>query len=191
MLQAAEEILTLSSEQGFPLWLGVGNILRGWCLASMNASEGMRLLLQGIAQVAATGCSTIFPFFLAASADVHGVAGQPQKGLELVSEAIKLIETTQERWAEAEIFRVRGTLLLSMHEPAAAEDSYRCGLEVARTQSAKFWELRAAIDLARLWRDQDKCTEARDVLAPVYGWFTEGFDTLDLKEAKALLDALA
>jgi class 3 adenylate cyclase/predicted ATPase len=191
MLQAAEEILTLSSEQGFPLWLGVGNILRGWCLASMKAPEGISLLLQGIAQVAATGCNAIFPFFLAASADVHRVAGQPQKGLELVSEAIKLIETTQERWAEAEILRVRGTLLLSTHEPAAAEDSYRYALEVARTQSAKFWELRAAIDLARIWHGQGNRTAARDLLEPIYLWFTEGLDTPVLQDAKALLNELA
>jgi predicted ATPase len=86
---------------------------------------------------------------------------------------------------------MRGTLLLSMHENAAAEDSYRHALAVARRQSAKFWELRAALDLARLWRDQGRPQQARELLAPVYGWFTEGFDTLDLKDAKALLDELA
>jgi predicted ATPase len=87
--------------------------------------------------------------------------------------------------------RVRGTLLLSMHEHAAAEDSYRHALTVARRQSAKFWELRAALDLARLWRDQNKRTEARDLLSPIYAWFSEGLDTADLQDAKALLDQLA
>jgi predicted ATPase len=102
-----------------------------------------------------------------------------------------LIETTQERWAEAEIRRVRGTLLLSINGHAAAEDSYRHALAVARRQSAKLWELRAGLDLARLWRDQGKRGEARDLLAPIYNWFTEGFDTPILTEAKALLDELA
>ena len=87
--------------------------------------------------------------------------------------------------------RMRGTLLLSMHERAAAEESYRQALEVARRQSAKFWELRAAMSLAQLWRDQGKPQQARELLAPVYGWFTEGFETRDLKEAKALLEELA
>ena len=101
------------------------------------------------------------------------------------------METTQDRWAEAEMHRMRGTLLLSMHKHAAAEESYRHALAMARQQSAKFWELRAALNLAQLWRDQGKRHEARELLAPVYGWFTEGFDTRDLKEARALLDELA
>ena len=100
------------------------------------------------------------------------------------------METTKERWAEAEINRMRGTLLQSMHENAAAEDSYRRALVVARQQQAKSWELRAAMSLARLWRDQGKPQQACELLAPVYGWFTEGFDTLDLKQTKALLDEL-
>jgi predicted ATPase len=118
------------------------------------------------------------------------MAGQPEEGLDRLVEAAKFVGTTQARWAEAEMHRLRGTLLLSKHEHAGAEDSYGHALAVARRQSAKFWELRAAVDLARLWRDQGKRTEARDLLAPIYGWFTEGFDTLDLKEAKALLDEL-
>jgi predicted ATPase len=97
----------------------------------------------------------------------------------------------QERWAEAETHRLRGRLMQSLGEEAASEDCYRQALDVARRQSAKFWELRVANDLARLWRDQGKRDAARDLLAPVYGWFTEGFETLDLKEAKNLLDELA
>ena len=94
-------------------------------------------------------------------------------------------------WLEAELYRQRGALLLlSLHQHAAAEDSYRHALSNARRQDAKFWELRAAMSLARLWRDQSKVREARELLAPVYGWFTEGFDTRDLKEAKALLEEL-
>ena len=124
-------------------------------------------------------------------AQVYGKAEQPGEGLDRLGEAAKLVEATQERWAEAEMHRLRGALLLSMSKPAEAENSYRKALSVAQRQSAKLWELRAATSLARLWRDQGKRTEARDILAPIYGWFTEGFDTPDLKEAKALLGELA
>jgi predicted ATPase len=108
-----------------------------------------------------------------------------------LAEAAELIGTTQGRWAEAELPRVRGTLLLSKREHAVAEQSYRHAPAVAQRQSAKFWELRATASLARLWRDQGRRTEARDLLAPVYNWFTEGFDTPVLKEAKALLEQLS
>ena len=101
-----------------------------------------------------------------------------------------MIQVTNERWAEAETHRLRGALLLSIRERVAAEHSFHQALSVARQQSAKFWELRAALDLAQLWRDQGKHTEAHDLLAPVYGWFTEGFDTPDLKESKSLLEQL-
>jgi predicted ATPase len=101
-----------------------------------------------------------------------------------------LVEATQERWAEAEMHRLRGTLLLSMSKHAEAENSYRQALSVAQRQSAKFWELRAAMSMARLWRDQGKRIEARNLLAPIDGWFTEGFDTPVLQDAKALLDEL-
>lgn len=129
--------------------------------------------------------------FLLTLADAYGMAALPQQGLDQLAEAAKLVETTHERWTEAEIHRLRGTLLLSLREHAAAEDSYRRALEVARRQSAKFWELRAARDLARLWRDQGKRTEARDLLSPIYGSFTEGFAARDLKEVKHLLADLA
>ena len=119
------------------------------------------------------------------------MAAQPEEGLDRLDEAAKLIDTTQERWSEAEMHRLRGTLLLSMREPTAAEDSFRRALAVARRQSARFWELRAATSLARLWRDQGKRVEARELIAPVYCWFTEGFATRDLKEAKVLLDELS
>jgi predicted ATPase len=132
----------------------------------------------------------VMPFFLTVLAELYGMAGQPEEGLNRLAEATKLIEATQERWAEAEMHRVRGTLLLSMNKHAAVEDSFHHAIAVAQRRSAKFWELRAATSLARLWRDQRKRTEARDLLAPIYGWFTEGFDTPVLKDAKALLDQL-
>jgi predicted ATPase len=124
-------------------------------------------------------------------AQLYEKAGQPEEGLHQLAEAARLVEATQERWAEAEMHRLRGTLLLSLSKHAEAENSYRQALSVAQRQSAKFWELRASTSLARLWCDQGKREEARELLAPVYGWFTEGFDTRDLKDAKALLDELA
>ena len=118
------------------------------------------------------------------------MAAQADEGLKRLAEATNIVEATQEPWAEAEMHRLRGTLLLSMHERAAAEDSFRIALTVAQQQSAKFWEVRAAISLARLLRDQGKVSEARDLLASVFGWFTEGFGTPVLQEAKALLAEL-
>jgi predicted ATPase len=192
MLRSAEEVLAISSEQGFPLWSAVGNMMRGWSLGAVGqAAEGIPLLLRGIADMRATGLNVMTPFALTTLAEVYGMAAQPEEGLNRLAEAAKLVETTQERWAEAETHRLRGTLLLSMREHAAAEESYRHALAVARRQSAKFWELRAALDVARLWRHQGKSTEARDLLAPIYGWFTEGFDTPILQDAEALLDQLA
>ena len=133
----------------------------------------------------------MIPFFLTTLAEAYAMAGRPGEGLDQLAEAAELVEATHERWTEAEIFRLRGTLLLSMREHAAAEESYRRAIEVAQRQGAKFWELRAALGLARLWRDQGKHTKARDVLSPVYGWFIEGSNARDLREARALLVELA
>ena len=126
-------------------------------------------------------------------AGVHTQAGSPTQALALLTEALAIVERTQEHWFEAELHRLRAEALLagSPRDVAEAEASLHRALAVARGQGAKFWELRAAITLARLRRDQGKPSEAVKLLAPVYGWFTEGFDTLDLKKAKALLDELA
>jgi predicted ATPase len=192
MLRSADEVLAISSEQGFPFWLGFGNVMRGWGLsAEGQTAAGIQLIRQGMDIFRGTGSNLVVPFFLTALAEVYGMAGQPEEGLCRLDEAAQLIETTQERWAEAEMLRCRGMLLLSINERAAAEGSYHRALAVAQRQGAKFWELRAALDLARLWRGQGKRDQAHDLLAPVYGWFTEGFDTRDLMEAKTLLDALA
>ena len=192
VLTSADEVLAISGEQGYPLWMGFGNVMRGWSLSALGqTAEGLSLLLEGIGTIRATGGRLSLPFHLTTLGEAYGMQAQPKAGLDRLAEAAELVETTQERWAEAETHRLRGTLLQSMGEHAAAGDSYRHALEVARRQSAKFWELRAAMSMARLWRDQGKRDEARDLLAPVYGWFTEGFDTLDLKEAKALLEELA
>jgi predicted ATPase len=116
--------------------------------------------------------------------------GRPVEGLNCLAEAAQIIETTDERFAEAELHRVRGDLLNATGDKAAAEQSYHQALAVALRQSEKLSELRAAMSMARLWCNEGKRDKARELLAPVYDWFTEGFDTLDLKEAKALLDEL-
>jgi predicted ATPase len=190
-LRSAEEVLAISDELGFSDLLAWGTMMRGWCLGAMGQpAEAIPLILQGLDSSRATGAHLLIPFYLTTLAEVYGMAAQPDEGLKRLAEAANIVEATQERWAEAEMYRLRGTLLLSMHERAAAEDSFRLALTVAQQQSAKFWELRAATSLTRLWRDQGKRTEARDLLAPVYNWFTEGHDTPVLKEAKALLDQL-
>jgi len=188
MLRSANELSAFSHQHGLPLVSTYADLIRGWCLGALGKTgEGIPLLLQGIA---ALGATAYLPFYILTLAEVYGIAARPEEGLNHLAEAANVVETTAERWAEAEIHRLRGTLLLSMNKHAAAEDSYRRALAVARRQSAKFWELRAAISLARLWRDQGKRAEARDLLAPIYDWFTEGFDTPVLQEAKALLDEL-
>ena len=132
------------------------------------------------------------PLLLGLLGDAHTRSGNPTEALTHLTEALSLIDRTQERWFEAELHRLRAEALLagSPLGAAEAEASLRRALAVARKQGAKFWELCAALTLARLWLNQGKRREARDLLAPVYGWFTEGFDTRDLKEAKRLLDEL-
>jgi predicted ATPase len=132
------------------------------------------------------------PSFLSYLAIGYAELGQFDEAWRRIEEAIATIKTTKERWFEAEVHRLAGEIALKLPEPdaAKAEAYFERALAVARQQQAKSWELRAAMSMARLWRDQGKRDEARDLLAPVYGWFTEGFDTSDLKEAKALLDAL-
>jgi class 3 adenylate cyclase/tetratricopeptide (TPR) repeat protein len=192
VLASADEALAISAEQGYPLWMAFANAMRGWSLAALGQpTEGLRALQDGIDATRATGAGLWRSFFLTLLADAYAIAGQPRAGLKPLAEAAELIGTTQERWAEAETHRLRGRLMQSLGDDVASEDCYRHALDVARRQSAKLWELRAAMSMARLWRDQGKRDQARDLLAPVYGWFTEGFDTLDLKDAKALLDELA
>ena len=133
------------------------------------------------------------PLYLPYLARAYAELGQFDDAWRCIAEAMTTVETTKQRWWEAEVHRVAGEIALRSPEPdaAKAETYFDRALAVARQQQAKSWELRAAMSMARLWRDQGKRDEARDLLAPVYGWFTEGFDTLDLKEAKALLDELA
>ena len=133
------------------------------------------------------------PFFVSQLARAYAELGDFQEASRCIKEAIQAVKTTKERWCEADISRIAGeiSLISAEHDAVKAEEYFERALSVARQQQAKSWELRAAMSLARLWRDQGKPQQARELLAPVYGWFTEGFDTRDLKEAKALLDELA
>jgi predicted ATPase len=128
--------------------------------------------------------------FIALLARAYEIAGQIEEAVTQLNDALQIGERTGERWLEADLYRNKGDLLLRQGQPEAAEELYRKALSIARDQEAKMWELRATVSLARLRRDQGRRTEAYDLLAPIYGWFTEGFDTPDLREAKALLDEL-
>jgi predicted ATPase len=189
--QYAEETLNVADEHGFPVWAAVATINKSWSSAVLGeASDGVALLMQGLSLIAATGTVTTKAHYLARLAEVYALHGQPAEGLSKLKEGAQFIEATEERIWEADLYRVQGDLLNATGDHGAAEGSFHRALAVARRQSAKTFELRATTSLARLWRDQGKCEEARDLLAPIYGWFSEGFDTPVLKEAKALLEQL-
>jgi len=192
--EQAEAAVALATEQGFPYWAALGTCLRGWALAMQSqGEEGMAQVRQGIAAWRATGAALAVPCLCTVLADVSAHLGHTDDGLQALAEAHTLVEQHDERWWEAEIYRLRGVLLLRQTVPqqAEAEACFHHALDVARRQEAKSLELRAAMSLARLWQSQGKRAEAYELLAPIYSWFTEGFDTADLQEAQALLDALA
>jgi class 3 adenylate cyclase/predicted ATPase len=193
MHEHVEAAVALATAQGFPLWVAVGTILRGWVQAIHDqGEEGMAQVCQGIASVRAAGTAATVPYLYTVLTDVCAHLGYMKDGLQALAEAHTLVEQHEERFWEAEIHRLRGVLLLrqTMPQPEEAETWLQRALDVARRQEAKSLELRAAMSLARLWQQQGKRTAAHDLLAPVYGWFTEGFDTADLREARAVLDAL-
>jgi predicted ATPase len=192
--EQAEAAVALSIEQGFPFWAAAGTILRGWALAMQGQGEaGMAQVRQGIAAYRATGAALLVPYYCTLLAEVSAHLGHTVDSLQALAEAHTLVEQHEERWWEAEIYRLRGVLLLKQTETpqAEAEACFQRALDVARRQEAKSLELRAAMSLSRLWQQQGKQAEAHALLAPIYGWFTEGFDTKDLQEAKVLLEALA
>jgi predicted ATPase len=192
MQARADALIAVSNEHGFPYSRAAGTVFRGWALAgSGQTTAGVTLLRAGVAEYRATGAVHYVPFFLTLLADAEGKAMEQDHGLVHLAEAERLVAETEERWAEAELYRVRGELLRAGHDSVAAERSFSQAIGIAQRQSAKFWELRATISLARLWREQGTRDAARNLLAPTYGWFAEGFDTPILKEAKALLDTLA
>jgi predicted ATPase len=189
----AEAAVALATEQGFPLWVAIGTILREWTVAMQGQGEaGMAQVRQGIAAVRATGAALLVPYFCTLLADVADHLGYTEDALQALAEAHTLVEQQEERWWEAEICRLRGVLLLRQPgtPQAEAEAWLQRALDVARRQEAKSLELRAAMSLSRLWQQQGKRTEAQELLAPIYGWFTEGFDTADLQEARALREEL-
>jgi len=189
----AEAAAGLSATQGFPQWAAVGMCGRGWALAMQSqGAEGIAQIRQGIAAYRATGAAILVPWFCILLAEVSDHLGHPEDGLQALAEAHTLVEQHEERWWEAEVCRLRGVLLLRQTgtSQAEAEACFQQALDVARRQEAKSWELRAAMSLSRLWQQQGKRAEAHALLAPIYGWFTEGFDTADLQEARALLQEL-
>jgi predicted ATPase len=184
----AEELLALSTEHGFSLVLGWAAAFRGQSLTALGqAQDGLAHLTQGLVALRTTGTVANTPIALVWLAEAHAKLGQPVAGLNCLAEAARIIETTEERIGEAELHRVRGDLLNATGDRSAAERSYSQAVAVAERQSAKLLQLRATTSLVRLWCDQGKIADAQALLAPIYDWFTEGFDAPDLIEARALL----
>jgi predicted ATPase len=191
--EQADAAVVLSTKQEFLLLVALGTSSRGWALAMQGqGEEGIAQVRQGIASLEATGAAVFVPYFCTMLADICAHLGHAEDGLQVLAEAHTLVEH-EERWWEAEVHRLRGVLLLRQTgtPQAEAEAWLQRALDVARRQQAKSLELRAAMSLSRLWQQQGKQAEAHALLAPIYGWFTEGFDTADLQDAKALLAALA
>ncbi len=210
--ERAEAAIALASEQGFPYLLARGTVLRGWALAEQGRGQGgIVQIRQGLAAWWATGAEVFRLYFLTLLAEAYGKVGQAEEGLTLLAEALAAVDNSGERFYEAELYRLKGELSLQSRQvktsqdksavtnpqppipnpQAEAEACFRKAIEIARRQQAKSLELRAVMSLSRLWQQQGKKVEARQMLTEIYGWFTEGFDTADLKEARALLEELS
>jgi predicted ATPase len=191
----AEASIALAARNGFLLRVEQGRMLQGWALAMQgDAAAGIAHLRQGLAATQDVGPKLLRSYLLALLAEAYDQAGQPEIGLTVLDEALTLVAATEERWWEAELYRLQGELLRHAacgvrHAALTAEESFQQALAVARCQQARALELRAALSLSQLWQQQGKHAEAYDLLAPVYHWFTEGFDTPDLQAAKAFLEA--
>ena len=216
----AETLLTLAHEHGFAFFSAWGTSLQGWALVERAARSGAReqgeaglvQIREGLAARRATGAELLVPLLLGAVAQGYGQGGQVQEGLRVIAEALALVGKNEERWNEAELYRLKAQLRLQQESkehgvkirtspqpliPSTqaeveqeAEECLRKAIDVARAQQAKSWELRATVSLAHLWHQQGKRTDAHQMLSEIYNWFTEGFDTKDLQEARALLAAL-
>jgi predicted ATPase len=191
-------LICLADEKRALYWKAWGTIYRGSVLAltALNSDaihNAIQTITSGIAARRDVGATLDTPFYLSQLAWAYSRANQYNDAWRCIEEAVAFVETNKERWYEAELHRMAGDIALRSprQDAAQAQAYFERALAVARAQQAKSWELRAAMSMARLWRDQGKREQAREVLAPVYGWFTEGFDTLDLKQAKALLAELA
>jgi predicted ATPase len=192
--EQATVAIVLCTEQRFAYYLAWGTTMQGWALVAQGQDEeGLAQMRHGLAALRATGAALRLPYYLALLAEACGRTGQAVEGLALLAEALAQAHNSRESWMEAELHRLKGELLLSLSadHQAEAEGCLHQALTVARRQQAKALELRAATSLSRLWQQQGKQTEAHQLLAQIYGWFTEGFDTPDLQDAKALLEALA
>jgi predicted ATPase len=208
----AEAGITLAREHGFPVWLGLGAVLQGWARVDRGQSEeGISQLRQGLATRQAIGAGIFHSYSLALLAEAYGKAGQAEDGLAALAQALTVMDKSGERFYEAELYRLKGELTLQRFNvqgstfkvanpqsltpnpqaQAEAEAHFLKAIEIAQRQQAKSLELRAGMSLSRLWQSQGKREEACQLLAELYGWFTEGFDTKDLQEAKALLEELA
>jgi predicted ATPase len=202
--ERVQEVLRVSEERGFALFLACGTILRGWALVQgrleplegqsvsgqVQVEEGIGQICEGIAALRAIGAAVTLPSSLASLANAYVQVGKIEKALDLMDEALGLVDENGERCWEAELHRLKGELLLMVEDQAEAEACFQRALDIARRQRAKSWELRAAISLSRLWYRQDKRAEARALLQGIYGWFSEGFGTADVVEARGLLDVL-
>jgi predicted ATPase len=196
----AEASILHSTEQGFTYWLAEATILKGWTLAEAGqGAEGLTQMCEGLAAYAATGARLWRLYYLALMAETHSKVERVEDGLADLAEALDLVQSTGEREHEAELYRLRGELTLKQSPFASprftdqkeAERCFHSAIDIARRQQAKSLELRAATSLARLWQQQGKQKEAHATLADIYNWFTEGFDTADLQDAKVLLDHLS
>jgi predicted ATPase len=190
----AEEQITLARAHGFPHWLAVGIFRRGWTVVAQgHPAAGVVQMRQGWAAFQATGAHIALLGFWCDLAWAHGIAGQVDEGLALIADALTWVHNAGEYYYEAELYRLKGELLLQSGAQtldAEAEACFRKAITLAHRQRATSLELRAVLNLSRLWRQQGKSQQARQMLAQMYGRFTEGFDTMDPREAKTLLDAL-
>jgi len=193
-LKHAEAVAEIAHEKGFPQYIAWATLLRGAALFEQEGgAEAIAEIRKGIDASLAIGSNLTVPYWLTLLADAYGQNGQAEEALVAITEAFDLVTQTEERFSEAELHRVKGQLLLEgdAKNEVEAESCFHRAIEIARSQNAKSWELRAATRLARLWCSQRKLDAARDLLTPVYDWFTEGFETADLIEARKLLDELA
>lgn len=197
--ERAEAAIALSTEQGFPEWVALGTLFRGWALAEQGqAEEGIAQIRQGLVAQQATGAAGLRSQFLGLLAEAYGKGGQAEEGLKVLAEALAFVGKSEERYYKAELHRLKGTLTLQSNvlSPRSkveeeAEACFHQAIDIARRQQAKSLELRAVMSLSRLWQQQGKQHEAHQLLSEIYGWFTEGFGTKDLQDAKTLLHELA
>jgi predicted ATPase len=185
-------MIALATEQGFPLYHALGTIYTGWAKVNTGSlPAGISLLRSGSSAYNATGAKVLLSYHTALLAKAFEIAGQVDEALFLFDDALQASEKILECWFSSELYRHKGQLMLRRGDSEAAEALYRQALAIAKEQEGKLWALRAGVSLARLGRDQGSCSQARAFLAPIYGQFTEGFDTQDLKEAKGLLDEMS